>query len=65
MEANNIVSPGTSGVCTMYQLAKVEAGAGLALGVTCRATRSPGTNPVVSTESHTCVCAPEIVTDKD
>jgi len=49
----------------MYQLAKVEAGAGLALGVTCRATRSPGTNPVVSTESHTCVCAPEIVTDKD
>jgi hypothetical protein len=52
-EPNNMVSPGTAGVCTMYQLAWVEAGAGLELGVTCNDTRSPGTKPAVSTKSHT------------
>jgi len=63
IDANRIVSPGTNGVCTTYQLAAVLAGAGLALGVTCILNRSPGTNPTVWTESHPCVCAPEIVTD--
>jgi hypothetical protein len=43
----------------------VEAGAGLTLGTTCKATRSPGTNPVVSIKSHAWVCEPEIFTDID